>query len=75
MKRKSEKVLIESDWNLKREGEIDGVDYHYVLIESDWNLKRITTDSGEHRKIVLIESDWNLKGLKEVPDIGVEPEY
>ena len=34
-----EKVLIESDWNLKCIDSIKDFDKAVVLIESDWNLK------------------------------------
>ena len=32
-------VLIESDWNLKENGELKHDIFKDVLIESDWNLK------------------------------------
>ena len=60
-----QKVLIESDWNLKW---LCTVLYHtgcQVLIESDWNLKDDYPGKYVARLFVLIESDWNLKGDKE----------
>ena len=56
-----ERVLIESDWNLKIFGISNTAAAMIVLIESDWNLK---TNGGKRttaRLLVLIESDWNLK--------------
>ena len=35
-----ESVLIESDWNLKKERRKTRSDTRSVLIESDWNLKK-----------------------------------
>ena len=54
-------VLIESDWNLKKEIMEDWVEYLKVLIESDWNLKYIAINRTPPRLAVLIESDWTLK--------------
>ena len=56
-----EKVLIESDWNLKTEWYPNFSSVPQVLIESDWNLKLIITGNEYSFLIVLIESDWNLK--------------
>ena len=36
---KSLTVLIESDWNLKKETQLRNMKQTQVLIESDWNLK------------------------------------
>ena len=54
-------VLIESDWNLKQEGENAIQMALRVLIESDWNLKFLTPEEADEEIDVLIESDWNLK--------------
>ena len=43
-------VLIESDWNLKQEGENAIQMALRVLIESDWNLKPGTDDGGSERR-------------------------
>ncbi len=56
-----EKVLIESDWNLKTEWYPNFSSVPQVLIESDWNLKLIVKYSLFLSLPVLIESDWNLK--------------
>ena len=39
--KKTEEVLIESDWNLKHTARASWPDVPHVLIESDWNLKII----------------------------------
>ena len=54
-------VLIESDWNLKKNGNSLGRQQVVVLIESDWNLKLFSDYSSSSMSSVLIESDWNLK--------------
>ena len=59
-----QKVLIESDWNLKT---CCNAHFHTgtnVLIESDWNLKERTLAILSGTITVLIESDWNLKHTK-----------
>ena len=56
------KVLIESDWNLKKMVASLRIIALSVLIESDWNLKYIYGFRRRYRQLpVLIESDWNLK--------------
>ena len=37
----TDKVLIESDWNLKENQQVTQKNDTGVLIESDWNLKQI----------------------------------
>ena len=60
-------VLIESDWNLKKDAKLIGVIEALVLIESDWNLKESTPRIKTLTFSVLIESDWNLKAIKKMP--------
>ena len=58
-----ERVLIESDWNLKKiMFSISQVSVA-VLIESDWNLKLNPSTIEKLPTVVLIESDWNLKEI------------
>ena len=59
--RELNKVLIESDWNLKLERRSTSTTMMPVLIESDWNLKDAGLQKEKGRRYVLIESDWNLK--------------
>ena len=54
-------VLIESDWNLKVVEPPPTFVGIMVLIESDWNLKEGEKGIFSRSNTVLIESDWNLK--------------
>ena len=59
-------VLIESDWNLKRDWQELVCGVVPVLIESDWNLKFCAKLVKIMPCFVLIESDWNLKLQKQL---------
>ena len=57
------RVLIESDWNLKSLKSDALFVEPTVLIESDWNLKLTESATALGVLAVLIESDWNLKDI------------
>ena len=69
------KVLIESDWNLKKFLSLEEILGMDVLIESDWNLKIEEVWSICERFYVLIESDWNLKEFKKLLKQAEEEAY
>ena len=54
-------VLIETQWNVKKDV-VDAMQKtRQVLIETQWNVKWLIEDLKKLEVVVLIETQWNVK--------------